>query len=93
MEKGTQMTYPKWLCDSNNEPSYARVVGTVCIIANLVWRLYMGVDGINSWPSAAVATCGCWTGVLLWLVEIFRKLPNMSVKVGDKEYSIKKGDK
>lgn len=87
------MKYPQWLKDSNGEVSYARVIGTVCIVCNLIWRMYMGVDGINSWPSAVAATCGCWTGIALWCIEIFRKLPNMSVKVGDKEYSIKKESK
>lgn len=84
------MTYPQWLRDPEEKVSYARVVGFFAIMCNLIWRLYMGVDGINSWPAAVAATCGCWTGILLWLGEIFRKLPNMSVKVGDKEYSIKK---
>ena len=80
----------QWLQDSSGEYSYARVIGSIAIISNLIWRMYMGVDGINSWSSAVAGTCGCWTGILLWLIEIFRKMPNMSVKIGGKEYSIKK---
>ena len=83
----------QWLKDSNNEYSYARVIGAICIIANLIWRLYMGIGDINNVWQAIVACSGFITGVLLWLIEIFRKLPNMSIKVGDKEYSIKKNDK
>lgn len=83
----------QWLKDSNESYSYARVVGFICIIGNLVWRLYMGVSDINNIWQAIVGCSGFITGVLLWLIEIFRKLPNLSVKVGDKEYSIKKGDK
>ena len=80
----------QWLRDSNNEYSYARVIGAVCIITNLIWRLYMGVGDINNLWQSIVACSGFITGVLLWLIEIFRKLPNMSVKIGNKEYSIKK---
>ena len=80
----------QWLCDSNNEYSYARVIGAVCIVANLIWRFYMGVGEINNGWQAVVGCSGFITGVCLWLIEIFRKLPNMSIKVGDKEYSIKK---
>ena len=82
----------QWLQDSNSEYSYARVIGAVCIITNLIWRLYMGVGDISNVWQAIVACSGFITGVLLWLIEIFRKLPNMSVKIGDKEYSIKKNN-
>ena len=80
----------QWLQDSTGEYSYARVIGTVCIICNLVWRLYMGISDINNIWQAIVACSGFLTGICLWLIEIFRKLPNMSVKVGGKEYSIRK---
>lgn len=83
----------QWLKDGTESYSYARVVGFICIIGNLVWRLYMGVSDINNIWQAMVGCSGFITGVLLWLIEIFRKLPNMSVKIGGKEYSIKKGDK
>ena len=83
----------QWLCDSNNEYSYARVIGAVCIICNLIWRLYMGVADINNMWQAIVACSGFLTGIMLWLIEIFRKLPDISIKAGDKEYSIHKGKK
>lgn len=50
----------------------------------------MGVSDINNIWQAIVGCSGFITGILLWLVEIFRKLPNVSIKVGDKEYAIKK---
>lgn len=80
----------QWLKDSAGEYSYARVIGTICIVCNLVWRLYMGVGDINNIWQAIVACSGFATGVLLWLIEIFRKLPNLSIKANGKEYSIKK---
>lgn len=80
----------QWLQDSNNEYSYARVIGLICIVVNLIWRLYMGVGEINNGWQAVVGCSGFLTGICLWLIEIFRKLPSLSVKVGDKEYSIKK---
>lgn len=80
----------QWLQDSNNEYSYARVTGFICIVCNLVWRLYMGVGDITNAWQAVVGCSGFLTGIALWLIEIFRKLPNMSIKVGNKEYSIKK---
>ena len=79
-----------WLKDSAGEYSYARVIGTICIVCNLIWRLYMGVGDINNIWQAIVACSGFATGVLLWLIEIFRKLPNLSIKANGKEYSIKK---
>ena len=85
------MKAPQWLRDPEEKVSYARVVGFVAILGNLVWRMYMGVGDITTWPAAVAATCGCWTGLALWAFEVFRKMPNLSVKVGDKEYSIKKG--
>lgn len=81
----------QWLQDSNNEYSYARVCGFICIVVNLVWRLYMGISDINNMWQALVGCSGFVTAILLWLIEIFRKMPNLSVKVGDKEYSVKKG--
>ena len=81
----------QWLKDSNNEVSYARVVGTISILSNLLWRMYMGVGGINSWPSAAAGCIGCITGVALWLVELFRENKQVSVRVGEKQYSAKIG--
>lgn len=83
----------QWLQDSTGEYSYARVIGSVCIICNLAGRLYLGISDINNVWQAIVACSGFLTGICLWLIEIFRKLPNMSVKVGNKEYSIKKEDK
>lgn len=87
------MTYPQWLKDPDEKVSYARVVGFFAIMGNLVWRLYMGVDGINSWPSAVAATCGCWTGIVLWGFEVFRNYGTVSVKFGEKEYGAKLGTK
>ena len=83
----------QWLCDSNNEYSYARVTGFICIVGNLIWRLYMGVGDINNGWQAVVGCSGFITGIALWLIEIFRKLPNMSIKLGDIEYTIKKDKK
>lgn len=83
----------QWLQDSTGEYSYARITGFICIITNLIWRLYMGIDDINNIWQAIVGCSGFITGILLWLVELFRELKNISVKVGDKEYSIKKGKK
>lgn len=81
----------QWLKDSQNELSYARVVGTISIVSNLLWRFYMGVGDINSWSSAFAGCIGCITGVFLWLLEIFRENKQVSVKVGDKQYSAKIG--
>lgn len=81
----------QWLKDSNNELSYARVVGTISIVSNLLWRFFLGVDGINSWPSAFAGCIGCITGILLWGIELFRENKQVSVKVGGKEYSAKIG--
>ena len=83
----------QWLQDSTGEYSYARVIGSICIITNLIGRLYLGTSNINNVWQAIVACSGFATGILLWLIEIFRKLPNISIKAGNKEYSIKKGDK
>lgn len=83
----------QWLCDSNNEYSYARITGFICIICNLIWRLYMGVSDINNIWQAVVGCSGFITGILLWLVELFRELKNISLKIGEKEYSIKKDKK
>lgn len=79
------MTF-QWLKDSNNEFSYARVIGSVSIIANLLWRMYMGVGDINTIPAACVACCGCITGVFLWIFEVWRENKKVSLKIGEKEY-------
>ena len=84
------MTYPQWLKDSNNEVSYARVLGCLCIIANLVGLFCIGISDINNLWQAIVACSGFITSIFLWLIEICRRLPNMSVKIADKEYSIHK---
>lgn len=83
----------QWLQDSNGEYSYARITGFICIITNLIWRLYIGIDNINNIWQAMVACSGFITGIMLFLIEIFRKLPNISIKAGDKEYSIHKEKK
>lgn len=83
----------QWLKDSNNELSYARVVGTISIVSNLLWRFYIGVGDINSWCSAVAGCVGCITGVLLWLIELFRENKQVSVRVGDKQYSAQIGFK
>ena len=93
MAKGSKMKYPEWLKDSANEVSYARVMGCVCIVFNLIGLFCIGVKEINNLWQAIVACSGFVTAIFLWLVEIFRKLPNMSVKIGEKEYSIKKASK
>lgn len=82
--------YPQWLKDSNNEISYARVMGFVCIVFNLFGLFAIGIDSINNMWQAIVACSGFLTAIFLWLIEIFRKLPNFSIKAGDKEYSIKR---
>jgi len=83
----------QWLQDSSGEYSYARVLGTLCIICNIAGILYLGISDIHNIWQTIVACSGFVTAICLWLIEIFRKLPNMSVKVGDKEYSIKKESK
>jgi hypothetical protein len=52
----------------------------------------MGCDGINSWPAAVAATCGCWTGLVLWGFEVWRNYKGFTVKIGDKEYGAKIGE-
>lgn len=86
------MTTPEWLKDPNGQVSYARVVGFLSITSNLIWRMYMGVDGINTWASAVAATCGCWTGLVLWVFEVWRNYKSVSMKIGDKEYGVKIGE-
>lgn len=80
----------QWLKDSTGEYSYARVCGFFCIISNLIWRFYFGVSDINNMWQAIVGCCGLITGCVLWLIELFRELKTISVRVGDKEYGIKK---
>lgn len=82
----------QWLKDPNEQFSYARVVGFIAIVGNLVWRMYMGTDGINTWPSAIAGTCGCWTGLALWAFEVWRNCKGISIKLGEKEYSAKIGE-
>ena len=90
MEK-EKMTW-QWLKDPEEKVSYARVVGFIAIVGNLIWRMYMGCDGINSWPAAVAATCGCWTGLVLWGFEVWRNYKGFTVKIGDKEYGAKIGE-
>lgn len=80
----------QWLKDSNNEVSYARVVGTISIFSNLLWRMYMGVGDINSWSSAVAGCIGCITGVALWVGEIIRDSKNIKLKIAGKEYEYKR---
>lgn len=84
------MTF-QWLKDSKNNWSYARVVGCVCIFINLIWRLYMGTDEINNMWQAVVGCSGFVTGILLWLIELFREIKSVSVNIGDKTYGAKVG--
>ena len=80
----------QWLQDSTGEYSYARVVGLLCIVCNLIGLFCIGIADINNIWQPIVACSGFLTAIFLWLIEIFRKLPNMSIKVGSKEYSVKK---
>lgn len=79
-----------WLKDSTGDYSYARVVGCFCITANLLWRFYMGLSDINNMWQAVVGCSGFLAGISLWLIELFRELKNISIKIGDKEYELKK---
>lgn len=81
----------QWLKDSNNEVSYARVVGAISILSNLLWRFYMGVGDINNVWQAIVACSGLLAGVALWLIELFRENKSVSVRLGNKQYSAKIG--
>lgn len=80
----------QWLCDSTESYSFARITGFICIICNLIWRLYMGVGDIHNVWQAIVGCSGFLTGCVLWCIELFRELKNISVKIGNKEYEIKK---
>ena len=86
------MKTPQWLKDPEEKVSYARVVGLIAIATNLAWRMYMGVGDIHTWPAAVAATCGCWTGIVLWAFEVWRTHGKVSVKVGDKEYGATLGN-
>lgn len=77
----------QWLKDSNNEFSYARVVGTISIIANLLWRMYMGVGDINTVPAACAGCCGCITGIFLWIFEVWRENKHVNIEVAGKKVS------
>lgn len=88
-----KITDLEWLKDSSGAFSYARVIGAISIISNLIWRFYMGVDGINTYPAAIVGCCGLICGCVLWACEIFRENKRVSVKIGDKDYGINLGEK
>lgn len=79
----------EWLKDSNGEYSYARVVGCLCIIINIVC-IFRNYEVISNLYQVLVGCSGFITGILLWLIEIFRDTKNFLVKFGDKVYSIKK---
>ena len=82
----------QWLKDPEEKVSYARVVGFISIASNLCWRFYMGVGDVHTWPAAIAATCGCWTGIILWGFEVWRNYKGITVKVGEKEYGAKLGE-
>jgi len=77
----------QWLKDARNEWSYARVTGFIAIIANLIWRMYMGVGDINTIPAACAGCCGCITGVLLWIFEVWRENKHVDVEINGKKVS------
>lgn len=81
----------KWLCDINGEPSYARVVGSICIFVNLIVLIFTDLKSVTNCNQLIFACSGFATGVLLWLIELFKEIKNISVKIGDKEYGMKKG--
>jgi len=82
----------QWLKDANNEWSYARVIGAISIISNLIWRFYMGVGNINSWPAAVAGCCGIIGGIFLWAFEIVRENKKVSIGAGEKTYGVKIGE-
>ena len=77
----------QWLKDARNDWSYARVTGFIAIIANLIWRMYMGVGDINTIPAACAGCCGCITGVLLWIFEVWRENKHVDVEINGKKVS------
>ena len=77
----------QWLKDTHGEWSYARVTGFIAIIANLIWRMYMGVGDINTIPAACAGCCGCITGVLLWIFEVWRENKHVDVEINGKKVS------
>lgn len=81
----------EWLKDSNGEYSYARVVGCLCIVINIVC-IFRNYEVISNLYQVLVGCSGFITGIALWLIEIFRDTKNFLVKFGDKVYSIKKGE-
>lgn len=81
----------QWLKDTHGEWSYARVTGFVAIIANLIWRMYMGVGDINTIPAACAGCCGCITGVLLWIFEVWRENKHVDVEINGKKVSANLG--
>lgn len=83
----------EWLCDSSGAYSYARVIGSICILTNLILCCFIDYKVLSNMVQLLISCAPFITGIILWLIEIFRKLPSISVKVGDKEYSIKKETK
>ena len=83
----------QWLKDTHGEWSYARVTGFIAIIANLIWRMYMGVGDINTIPAACAGCCGCITGVLLWIFEVWRENKHVDVEINGKKVSAHLGGK
>ena len=77
----------QWLKDTHNEWSYARVTGFVAIIANLIWRMYMGTGNINSIPAACAGCRGCITGIFLWIFEVWRENKHVDIEVAGKKVS------
>lgn len=79
----------QWLCDSTGAYSYARVVGSVCIFFNILC-LFRNYEVINNVYQVAVGCSGFLCGISLWLIELFREIKNISVKIGDKELGVQK---
>lgn len=77
----------QWLKDAHNEWSYARVTGVIAIIANLIWRMYMGVGDINTIPAACAGCCGCITGIFLWIFEVWRENKHVDIEIAGKKVS------
>lgn len=85
-------SYWQWLKDASGAWSFARVVGFGSITANLIWRFYMGIDGINNVWQAVVGCCGLITGLGLWLIELFRENKRVTVDLAGKKYTAELGD-
>jgi len=78
----------QWLQDSTGSYSYARVLGSVCILVNIVC-LFRNYEVISNVYQVLVGCSGFITGLILWAIEAIRDMKNITVKLGDKEYSIK----